>query len=614
MDKMENRRIGERKKTGKPAGRKLVQLYTALLYNANLKGFIDGHIYAGDLKAACVPGLNCYSCPGAVASCPLGALQNALNAAGHTAPWYVLGIMALFGVCLGRTICGWLCPLGLIQELLHKIPTYKIRKSRVTRKLSYLKYVILAVFVVAIPLVYGVAKGVILPGFCKYICPAGTLEGAVGLLQNPVNSSSFLQLKGLFTSKWVIMLAIGLACVFCYRSFCRFICPLGAIYGFFNRFALTGVQVDPDRCNGCGQCVAACPMDVRHVGDHECISCGKCIGACARGAIALKCGKITLQGPENAQNADSRKRRKNGKIAWGVAVAALVFAVCWFNLAEPAIRKANPPAAAVTAEGDREAARAAGLVIGTQVGNLAPDFATELLSGETFRLSEHRGNVVIINIWAATCAPCVEELPYYEQLKETYPEAEILAVHHQAGAGKAGAFLAGRGWDHLDFALDSREKGILLLLNASDAMPQTIILNKKGVVTYNAQAPLTYGKLEELYKAALADEAGAQAEPASPTASPRLPAGLFTRKTAYSVTVTDQEGHPVAGAVLGFCTDTACRNSGPSDENGVVSMQLAPDTYHIQVIDLPDGFDALEGADVSMGPNGGEATLTVTRK
>ena len=56
---MENRRIGERKKTGKPAGRKLVQLYAALLYNANLKGFIDGHIYAGDLKAACVPGLNC---------------------------------------------------------------------------------------------------------------------------------------------------------------------------------------------------------------------------------------------------------------------------------------------------------------------------------------------------------------------------------------------------------------------------------------------------------------------------------------------------------------------------------------------------------------------------
>ena len=102
--------------------RRLVQLYAALLYNANLKGFLDGHIYSGPLKSVCVPGFNCYSCPGAIAGCPLGSLQNALNASGHTAPWYMLGILALFGVVLGRTICGWICPLGLIQELLHKLP------------------------------------------------------------------------------------------------------------------------------------------------------------------------------------------------------------------------------------------------------------------------------------------------------------------------------------------------------------------------------------------------------------------------------------------------------------------------------------------------------------
>ena len=292
------------KKIARPHTRRLVQLYAALLYNANLKGFIDGHIYSGNLKAACVPGFNCYSCPGAIASCPLGSLQNALNAAGHTAPWYVMGILALFGVILGRTICGWICPLGLIQELLHRIPTRKIRKSRITRMLSWLKYVFLAVFVVAIPLIWGVGKGVILPGFCKYICPAGTFEGAVGLLQNPANATSFYQLGALFTNKWVIMIVIGLACIFCYRSFCRFICPLGAIYGFFNRFALTGVKVNPDRCNGCGLCVMKCEMDVKHVGDHECISCGRCVSACAQGAISLKCGKITLLGPETGKNAD----------------------------------------------------------------------------------------------------------------------------------------------------------------------------------------------------------------------------------------------------------------------------------------------------------------------
>ena len=504
MDKMsENKKA----RIQRPGTRRLVQLYAALLYNANLKGFIDGHICSGDLKAVCVPGFNCYSCPGAIASCPLGSLQNALNAAGHTAPWYVLGILALFGVILGRTICGWICPLGLIQELLHKIPTPKIRKSRITRILSYLKYVFLAVFVIAIPLIYGVGKGLILPGFCKYICPAGTFEGAVGLLQNPANATSFFQLGALFTNKWVIMVVIGLACVFCYRSFCRFLCPLGAIYGFFNRFALTGVKVNPDRCNGCGLCAMKCRMDVKHVGDHECISCGKCIDSCAQGAISLKCGKITLKGPENGKYAgpetEIRKRKRAGRVAWGVAIAVLVFAVAWFNFIEPAMDRANAPAAAVMTEQPEENAEpavpAADVPIGTEVGNLLPDFSTDLLSGETFRLSDWRGHVVIINFWGTTCAPCVAELPYYEQLKVAYPDVEILAIHNKAGAKKAKDFLADKGWDHLDFALDSKEKGLLPLLNASDAMPQTIILNKQGVVTYNAQAPLTYEKLEALY-------------------------------------------------------------------------------------------------------------------
>ena len=408
----------------RPGTRRLVQLYAALLYNANLKGFTDGHIYTGSLKASCVPGLNCYSCPGAIASCPLGSLQNALNAAGHTAPWYVLGILALFGVFLGRTICGWICPIGLTQELLHRIPTPKIRKSHRTRKLSYLKYVILAVFVIGIPLIWGAGRGIILPGFCKYICPAGTFEGAVGLLQNPVNSTSFYQLGAVFTNKWVIMLVIGLACIFCYRSFCRFICPLGAIFGFFNRFAITGVKVNPDRCNSCGLCVTKCQMDVQHVGGHECISCGKCISSCAQGAISMKCGKITLLGLETGKNADPapvvRRRKQFGRIAWGFAIAILIFAVIWFNFIEPTAERTNEPAAAAviteqrtaeTGEGETAASEnesvsettvnqegkaaaktdTGNLTVGSEIGNLLPDFSTELLSGEEFRLSDYRG-------------------------------------------------------------------------------------------------------------------------------------------------------------------------------------------------------------------------------
>ena len=340
----------------RPSKRKLIQLYSALLYNAHLRGFIDGEIYQGKAKAVCVPGFNCYSCPGAVGACPLGSIQNALASADHRAGWYVLGIIMIFGLSLGRTICGWLCPLGLIQELLHKIPTPKIKKSRITRALSYLKYVILAVFVVAIPMWYGIKHDLAVPGFCKYICPAGTFEGAIGLLSNPGNAGYFSMLKILFTRKFVIMLIIGLACIFCYRSFCRFICPLGAIYGLFNKLALVSVKVDENRCNSCGACVRNCQMDVRHVGDHECIHCARCISSCSQNALSFKAGTHTIIAPA-CGCADDRpdsvqKRSQYGRIAWGAALAVLCFALVWFNFLDPSVRKAGAQeAGAQTANG-----------------------------------------------------------------------------------------------------------------------------------------------------------------------------------------------------------------------------------------------------------------------
>ena len=151
----------------KPTKRRIIQLYAALLTNANLKGFGSGKIYQGPAKYACVPGLNCYSCPAAGGSCPLGALQNALNAADARLPYYIFGILLLYGFLFGRWICGFLCPFGLIQDLLYKVKTPKVRKNRLTRTASYLKYVILAFLVVLVPLLYTNA----MPGFCKYICP-----------------------------------------------------------------------------------------------------------------------------------------------------------------------------------------------------------------------------------------------------------------------------------------------------------------------------------------------------------------------------------------------------------------------------------------------------------
>ncbi|MBO4367542.1 MAG: 4Fe-4S binding protein [Clostridia bacterium] len=291
-----------KKKGFLPSKRRLIQLFAALLYNAHLKGFITGEIYTGKVKAVCVPGFNCYSCPGAAGACPLGSLQNALSASGHRAGFYVFGIIMLYGLILGRTICGFLCPMGLIQELLFKIPVPKLKKNRFTRLLSYLKYFILIVFVIIIPLRYALQSFPI-PAFCKYICPAGTLEGAVGLLANPINESRLSMLGMLFTKKFIILVLTFLACMFLYRPFCRFLCPLGAIYGFFAKTAFTGIQTDQTACTMCGRCVQVCRMDIRHVGDHECIHCGECISKCPENAIRFKGGRPVLHGPmiHNAQ-------------------------------------------------------------------------------------------------------------------------------------------------------------------------------------------------------------------------------------------------------------------------------------------------------------------------
>ena len=543
----------------KPTTRRLIQLYSALLHNAHLKGFISGQIYQGKAKYACVPGFNCYSCPSAAGACPLGAIQNALASTGHSAGWYVLGIILLFGVVLGRTICGWLCPLGLIQELLNKIPTPKLRKNRVTRALSWLKYVLLAVFVIALPLWYGLRYDLPLPGFCKYICPAGTFEGAMGLLSNtmPANTGYFSMLGILFTRKFVIMLVIGLTCIFCYRAFCRFICPLGAIYGLFNRFNIIGVKVDQSRCNHCGRCVQGCGMDVRRVGDHECINCGKCMNACNQGAISIKAGKITLKAPakgcadDGPDAADKRKRR--GRILWGIALAVLCFALLWFNVLDPAVKKepmpkkqpaatvepapglvpatteapeatdapeaTNAPEAAevpmatdapevtdAPSEATEEPAPAQAAVgydsdapLGREVGQQLPDFTLPCYGGSEFHLADQRGKIVFINLWATSCTPCKHELPYFSDLYVAHEgDIAMLVIHSSMVMDDPEAYLADKGYA-MPFATDDDDDTVAEIVGSTGTFPQTIVLNRRGEVVYNKVGSITPEMLAALY-------------------------------------------------------------------------------------------------------------------
>lgn len=269
--------------------RLLIQAAFTALSNGYVKGFAHGKIYQGDLKYVCVPGMNCYSCPGALGSCPIGALQSTLSSREYKISLYVFGLISLFGVIFGRFICGFLCPFGLIQDLLFKISfVKKVRKLKGEKFLRGIRFLILAVFVIILPMFIIDITGLGKPWFCKYICPVGTLEGGIPLVL--MNESLRSAIGFLFKWKVAILIAILLFSIIIYRPFCRYICPLGAIYGIFNKISFVRYRVDKSKCTKCGLCQKKCELNIKvyeNPNSMDCIRCGKCIESCPVKAIKM---------------------------------------------------------------------------------------------------------------------------------------------------------------------------------------------------------------------------------------------------------------------------------------------------------------------------------------
>ena len=267
--------------------RLIVQACFAALSNGYIKGFTQGSLYQGDIKYVCTPGLNCYSCPGAFASCPIGSLQATLNSRDYYISLYVAGILVVTGTFLGRFVCGFLCPFGLVQDLLFKIPfVKKIRTLPGEKFLRWFRYFILLVFVILLPVFVMDITGLGQPWFCKYICPAGTLEG--GIPQTLLNENLRGAIGFLFKWKVSILVVTVISSIIIYRPFCRYICPLGAIYGLFNKVSFYRYKVDPDKCTKCGACQKICKLNIKvyeNPNSLDCIRCGECKAGCPKKAI-----------------------------------------------------------------------------------------------------------------------------------------------------------------------------------------------------------------------------------------------------------------------------------------------------------------------------------------
>ena len=276
-----------------------IQAAATLLTNFNIAEMYKGKIYQGNVKTMCVPGLNCYSCPAATGACPIGAFQAVVGSSKFKFTYYITGFFILLGVLLGRFICGFLCPFGWFQDLLHKIPGKKLSTAKL-KPLRYLKYVILVVFVILLPAFVTNSLGMGDPFFCKYICPQGVLEGAIPL--SLANSGIRAALGHLFTFKVTVLALFIILSILFYRPFCKWICPLGAIYSLFNKVSFLKIQVDHEKCVGCQKCSRVCKMDVNVVDtpNHpECIRCGECMKACPTDAICYHYGFSTKKQAEN---------------------------------------------------------------------------------------------------------------------------------------------------------------------------------------------------------------------------------------------------------------------------------------------------------------------------
>ena len=269
--------------------RRLVQTLVTLGTNGYLLFPFTLDIYKGPFKAICHPGLNCYACPAALLSCPVGAVQNFLGTIRASTGYFpkvgsvVLGYLGFIGVLVGRLPCGWLCPFGFIQDLIYKIPSPKFF---LWRPLRWGKYIVLVGLAVLAPLFIVDQFGLGEPWFCKLLCPAGTLLGAFPLLA--IKPALWKTLGFWFWNKIFWLILIVVCAMLISRFFCRVFCPLGAFYSLFSRVNLVRLEFTEGNCVHCLSCVPACPTGVRpyeEMDSRECILCLKCVDACRFGAL-----------------------------------------------------------------------------------------------------------------------------------------------------------------------------------------------------------------------------------------------------------------------------------------------------------------------------------------
>ncbi|MBQ4231805.1 MAG: TlpA family protein disulfide reductase [Lachnospiraceae bacterium] len=134
-------------------------------------------------------------------------------------------------------------------------------------------------------------------------------------------------------------------------------------------------------------------------------------------------------------------------------------------------------------------------------GDEAPDFSVELAGGGNFKLSENKGKVVLINIWATWCGPCVGEMPAFEKLNSEYgDEVSIVCVNSMEDKGSVDSFIKENGYT---FPIAYDEQGIMNNLYPTEGIPYTVIVGKDGKIAKIEVGANDADSQYKLYKSAI---------------------------------------------------------------------------------------------------------------
>jgi len=232
-----------------------------------------------------------------------------------------VNVGVIVGLCLltllfGRLYCSVICPLGVLQDGISHIGTFKKRNPyKYRREIKWLRYGVWALFVLAI--ILGIHAFVVI--LAPYSAYGRMVSAVLNHNSQPVMIVAAVTL--------LVLVALSLRGG---RTYCNTICPVGTTLSFLSRFAMFRPVIDAEKCKNCHKCEHACKAQCISVDEHKidysrCVDCFNCLGECKFDALKYKYswGNAVPASPTPLQNNVSSETEPNGRRAF-IAGTALV--------------------------------------------------------------------------------------------------------------------------------------------------------------------------------------------------------------------------------------------------------------------------------------------------